>query len=286
MGELREHLPRDALLVQYLLAGDRLLAWAVDADVVDGSVHPVDADQIAGHVRRVHAASAGQYLPGDPEQSRQELGRLLLGPVKEHLARQQRLVIVPSGPLNLLPFTVLPHGEDILGASHVVSILPATALLPRLAGERAETGEVLVVGDPSFAAETCLPRLPGTRMEALLVAKQHGTVPLLGEQATEAAVTQRLRNAGLVHLATHGLISEIAPTASALALQGTDRLTVADLAGLRFGADLVVLSACDTGRGDTTIGGDVVGLARQLLAAREPPSSRCGRSTTMQLACL
>jgi CHAT domain-containing protein len=104
-------------------------------------------------------------------------------------------------------------------------------------------------------------------MEALSVAKQHGTVPLLGEQATEAAVTQRLRNAGLVHLATHGLISEIAPTASALALQGTDRLTVADLAGLRFGADLVVLSACDTGRGDTTIGGDVVGLARQLLAA-------------------
>lgn len=100
--------------------------------------------------------------------------------MKEHLSRHQRLVIVPSGPLNLLPFTVLPHGEDILGASHVVSVLPATALLPRLAGERAETGEVLVVGDPSFAAETCLPRLPGTRMETLSGAKQHGTVPLLG----------------------------------------------------------------------------------------------------------
>ncbi|EOD68105.1 hypothetical protein H480_13074 [Amycolatopsis vancoresmycina DSM 44592] len=40
-----------------------------------------------------------------------------------------------------------------------------------------------------------------------------------------------------------------------------------DLAGLDLDADLVVLSGCDTGRGEVTRGGDVVGLARQLLAA-------------------
>jgi CHAT domain-containing protein len=52
-----------------------------------------------------------------------------------------------------------------------------------------------------------------------------------------------------------------------LALAGTDQLTVADLMGLAIDADLVVLSACDTGRGDATLGGDVVGLVRGLLAA-------------------
>jgi CHAT domain-containing protein len=37
--------------------------------------------------------------------------------------------------------------------------------------------------------------------------------------------------------------------------------------GMRLNADLVVLSACDTGRGQTTGGGDVLGLTRGLLAA-------------------
>jgi CHAT domain-containing protein len=37
--------------------------------------------------------------------------------------------------------------------------------------------------------------------------------------------------------------------------------------GLDLDADLVVLSACDSGRGDITRGGDVVGLARGVLAA-------------------
>jgi len=54
---------------------------------------------------------------------------------------------------------------------------------------------------------------------------------------------------------------------SSVALAGLDELTVADLMGLPIDADLVVLSACDTGRGEITLGGDVVGLVRGLLAA-------------------
>jgi CHAT domain-containing protein len=50
-------------------------------------------------------------------------------------------------------------------------------------------------------------------------------------------------------------------------LAGQDELTVAELVGMRLGANLAVLSACDTGRGAATLGGDVVGLTRALLAA-------------------
>ena len=71
----------------------------------------------------------------------------------------------------------------------------------------------------------------------------------------------------MVHFATHGLLDEQAPTLSALALAGRDELTVAELMGLGLDADLAVLSACDSGRGDVTQGGEVVGLARGLLAA-------------------
>ena len=44
-------------------------------------------------------------------------------------------------------------------------------------------------------------------------------------------------------------------------------LTVGELLGLRLSADLVVLSACDTGRGTVTAGDDVLGLTRGVLAA-------------------
>ncbi|GLY43045.1 hypothetical protein Amsp01_090680 [Amycolatopsis sp. NBRC 101858] len=262
--ELRAALAPGTVVVQYLLAGDRLLIWALTEDELDGVALPVDTDRIAGHVNRVHAACGGRYVPGDAEASRQELSRLLLDPVANHLEAHRRAVIIPSGALNLLPFSVLQFRGQALGGSHVLSILPAASLLPRLAGIRGE-GAVLVVGDPP-SSDPRLPRLPATRVEALGVARHYDTTPLLGDQATKAAVAGRLPAVRIAHLATHGLVSDIAPTASGIVLDGGERLTVTDLAGLDLDADLVVLSACDTGRGEVTLGGDVVGLARQLLA--------------------
>jgi CHAT domain-containing protein len=262
LAELRRHLPEGALLVQYLLAGDRLLIGVLDADVVDGAIVEVDADRVAGHITRVHATCTRTAWPGDAEASRQELARVLLAPVAAHLRRHRRIVLVPSGAMNLLPFTVLPFDGGVLGDEHILSVLPSTALLGRLPPPR--PGTTVVVGDPAFAN---LRRLPGTRTEALVVARHHGVDAVVDDRASSTTVRGLLPAARLVHLATHGLVSEIAPTASSLALAEHDRLDVADLAGMRFDADLVVLSACDTGRGDVTVGGDIVGLSRQLIAA-------------------
>jgi CHAT domain-containing protein len=73
--------------------------------------------------------------------------------------------------------------------------------------------------------------------------------------------------AQLVHLAAHGRLDPVAPSDSSIVLAGGDELTVSDLVGLRIDAELAVLSACDSGRGAASLGGDVVGLARGLIAA-------------------
>lgn len=79
----------------------------------------------------------------------------------------------------------------------------------------------------------------------------------------------------MIHLATHGLLDDFTgggvPGAIALAPDGKDNglLTANEILDLKLNAELVVLSACDTGRGRVT-GDGVVGLSRSLISAGVP----------------
>ena len=138
----------------------------------------------------------------------------------------------------------------------------------RRVGRPVLIGRRFLVGDPAYAADRGLPRLPGAATEAVTIARLIGTPdPLLDADATEAAVAERVSGRRIVHLATHGVVDERGPNRSFVALAGHDELTVGDIMGLDLAADLVVLSACHTGRGTATAGGDIVGLVRAAVAA-------------------
>jgi CHAT domain-containing protein len=113
--------------------------------------------------------------------------------------------------------------------------------------------------------------LPGTRLEVEAVATLFGerAVVHLGPDATEGQVKALGRGPRYVHLAAHGLVDRRFPLDSAIALspsaaaEDNGLLQAWEvLEQLRIDADLVTLSACETGLGKNMAGEGLVGLTR------------------------
>jgi CHAT domain-containing protein len=264
--ETRRRLPAGACLLEYQMVGRDYIMYAVTTAEIVAQEGQLDRGTFDGMTSRFVRASA----IGAPSPEAEELAAVLLAPFSTILARHERVIVVPSGALNAVPFHVLPFAGKPLGETHVVSYLPAASMLAQGAVDRPlAAGATLVVGDPAFdpATHPLLHRLAGAAVEAKAVAAVHGAEAYVGALATEAALRPLLRDRALLHFAAHGRLDEIAPNTSSIVLAGDDELTVSDLIGLDIGADLAVLSACDTGRGTTTMGGDLIGLVRGLLAS-------------------
>ncbi len=227
------------------------------------------------------AAACGAVLLDRPPYVAEEgvaaLRRLVIEPLGLP-ATTRRLLVSPDGALSYVPFVLLDPAREI-------ACVPSAGTHALLAQERDARGTgVLALGDPEYGAArkgpsdrarggASLARLPATREEAEAV----GDVVLLGARATasslEATLATRARWRA-VHLACHGLVDPERPLLSSLALtpEGDDDglLTAVDVFQARIPADLVVLSACETGKGKVVRGEGIVGLARSFMFAGSP----------------
>jgi CHAT domain-containing protein/tetratricopeptide (TPR) repeat protein len=120
--------------------------------------------------------------------------------------------------------------------------------------------------------------LKDTQVEAnALKADFPDAVIYTGKEAQEATAKQEAGRFRYLHFATHGLLNDAAPLMSSVVLAqpppGSEEdqfLTAREIFDLNLTAELVVLSACDTARGEKQAGEGVVGLTWALFAAGAP----------------
>ncbi len=214
------------------------------------------------------------------KQNFQKLHQLLIEPVASLLPTNpdDRVIFIPHESLFLVPFAALQDKDGkYLIEKHTILTSPAIQVLEltRQQRQKVKGKDVLVMGNPTMPSVGIppqkLPPLPSAEKEAVAIATLENTTALIGRNATLAAFKQKLPTARIIHLATHGLLegeNKGIPTAIALAPSGNDDglLTPAEIVDLPINAELVVLSACDTGRGKIT-GDGVIGLSRSLITA-------------------
>ena len=238
----------------------------------------------------------GIVVSEDPDAAKakqkfRRLHELLIEPIADLLPsnENERVIFVPQGELFLVPFPALQDEKGkYLIEKYTILTAPSIQVLDltrqqRLRNEKSEVekGEVLVVGNPTMPKVVLEPGKPAQQLsnlkwaekEAKHIAALFQTQALTGNQATKAATVQQMTQARIIHLATHGLFDDLRGLGSAIALapsgQDNGLLTAEDIFNMTLNADLVVLSACDTGRGRVT-GDGVIGLSRSLISAGVP----------------
>ena len=202
------------------------------------------------------------------------------------------IIFIPHKNLFQVAFAALKDDRDqYLIENHTLSFSPSIQVLDLTQQKQQkliQQSDYLIIGNPQMpilAGQTQpLPPLPGTEKEAQVIAQLLKTEAILGQQATEEIVLQKMPDARIIHFATHGLLGELKDLGleipGALALTPTAQfdpiqmphnglLTAEEILDLQLNAELVVLSACYTGLGDITADG-VIGLSRAFMSAGVP----------------
>jgi len=281
--DVAQSLAPDQALIEYLVSDSGSMAFVVRRDSiasVDLGIGRRDLARLVDFARGALVPQSGSATDSLWLAPLRRLYGSLIDPLEQAglLNRVNRLVIVPHAELHYLPFAALVAADGqargrFLVERYELTITPSASVWLALGKRRLRkaSGGLLALAPKASA-------LPGSREEVSAIGRLVGgdALVLSDAEASEAAFRREAPAHRILHLATYGVLNKPNPLFSYVELlpgEGQDgRLEVHEVFGLDLAADLVVLSACQTGLGsgslaDVPPGDDWVGLTRAFLEA-------------------
>jgi CHAT domain-containing protein len=296
----RDLLDDKSLLIAFFMTNEQVVAIAVTKTaarlyVVDGGPAALGAQITALRDEALVDPHASLELV---RTKAGQLYRKLLGPVNDLVKTHERIIVLPHGALSTLPLEALVDDDGrFVVETHVVTYSHSAtiALEDARAKSKSTTKRAFVgLGDPVYdwvafksgkaegipSAEARgvkryldakptrrgLERLPGTANEVKAIASLFGgdAKLYLRDQASEENVKAGiLGGSRIIHVASHGLFeTDYQALAFSMRPDASDDgfLMSSEIAELKLDADLVVLSACETGRAHEVLAEPVSGL--------------------------
>ena len=252
-----EYYYRDKDMYAFILSGGKLQTVKLDGSGL--------MDDVLAFRKLIETPSSPEFMDAS-----RKLYKRLFQPIESVLGKRS-LIIVPHGVLHYLPMNALHDGRSYLIDRYSISMMPSASTLKYLSKRNVgKNGGILIFGNPDLGDAKL--DLAYAEQEARDVAGiRPNSKVFVRKEATETALRKYSNDYSYLHFATHGQFNPEYPLQSALLLapdsQYNGMLSVNKIYSLNLAADLVTLSACETGLSKIANGDDLVGLTRGFLYA-------------------
>lgn len=284
-------MPNKIVLAEYFTTDDVTLLFGVRADWDEPEV--VEIKRPLSDIRTYVTEHFGPDVSGGQSIRNLNLDEWqrefadFIDPIKDWADPGDYLYLVPHDALHYLPLHALKlEGQYLIERNPVLYTPSASVLKYCQAKRKGQRDRALVLGD-SFGD------LVHARAEAVAVAQAFGTQAYLGQAAQKSLVQKQLQEnkeaIDVLHFACHGRFHHTQPLKSGILMAQEEigeetseyeprlgdlpvsrYLTAEDFFGMEMNADLVTLSACESGVSDIRPGDELFGLMRALIYAGTP----------------
>ncbi|WP_051554737.1 CHAT domain-containing protein [Maribacter antarcticus] len=275
LPEIQEKLTDNELLISYFYGNENSYTLAASRHQQYFEKIPISTE-LEAKIKSLHRMLSDSKSNQDSLSSvSHSLYLELLAPVLD-VFPQEKVIIVPDGLLNYIPFGSLVtnlNKNRYFVEDRAISYVNSATLWSRLnSTEQLETK--LLAFAPSFSPNAqsddkravTLGKLPHNREEVAQILASFKGDSFIGNEATLQNFKASISDYSVLHLATHAVFDDENPENSYLAFTPKsnleNQLFVKDLYNLTLNASLVALSACESGIGELKRGEGFLSLAR------------------------